>query len=299
MEFLWLLEGIRTPFLDKLMQFITYFGQELILVAVICLLYWCVDKKLAYQLGFTYFSAGLIVQALKISFRIPRPWVLDPDFHAVKSAVSGATGYSFPSGHTQGASSFFFPLIQRAKKRGMKVVCVLAPLLVGFSRMYLGCHTPKDVLGALAVSALCTWFIWRFQALFLEDSAHIRTVFAVMMAISAATAIYALMLMKHGVVPQILAADCCKAAGAGMGFAAGWYLERTRIRFSTAAKSRPVQAAKLICGLCALLLIKEAVSFILGTSVLAKMIEYFILILWIIVIYPAIFQKILGTAREP
>lgn len=47
-----------------------------------------------------------------------------------------------------------------------------------------------------------------------------------------------------------------------------------------------------------LLLIKGGVSFILGTSILAKMIEYFILILWIIVIYPAIFQKILGTAQE-
>ena len=59
MTFLWILEGIRTPFLDKLMQFITYFGQELIIIAVICAFYWCVDKRFAYLLGFTYFTAGL------------------------------------------------------------------------------------------------------------------------------------------------------------------------------------------------------------------------------------------------
>ena len=53
MTFLWLLEGIRTPFLDKLMQFITYFGQEIIIIAVICTLYWCVDKRFAYLRGFT------------------------------------------------------------------------------------------------------------------------------------------------------------------------------------------------------------------------------------------------------
>ena len=52
MSFLWLLEGIRTPFLDKLMQFITYFGQEVIIIAFVCALYWCIDKRFAYLLGF-------------------------------------------------------------------------------------------------------------------------------------------------------------------------------------------------------------------------------------------------------
>ena len=101
MTFLWMLEGIRTPFLDRFMQFVTYFGQELIIIAVICALYWCADKRFAYLLGFTYFTAGLCVQTLKITFRIPRPWILDPEFKAVESALPGATGYSFPSGHTQ------------------------------------------------------------------------------------------------------------------------------------------------------------------------------------------------------
>lgn len=298
MNFLWLLEGIRTPFLDKLMQIITYFGQETILVGVICLLYWCVNKKLAYQLGFTYFSAGLVVQTLKISFRIPRPWVLDPDFSAVKSALPGATGYSFPSGHTQGASSFFFPLSIWVKRKWLKVLCILAPLCVGFSRMYLGCHTPKDVLTALIVSAVCTWLMWHFCRFLLEDFSHSRTVFSVMLFLSAGAGIYALLLLKHGIVSEALASDCCKAAGAGMGFAVGWYLERTRIRFSTAAKNRLIQAAKFICGLVLLLVIKGGVSFILGTSIVAKILEYFILILWIIVIYPAIFQKILGSGQE-
>lgn len=45
MAFLTFLEGMRTPFLDRLMQFITYFGQEIIIIAVICALYWCVDKR--------------------------------------------------------------------------------------------------------------------------------------------------------------------------------------------------------------------------------------------------------------
>ena len=78
MAFLWFLSEHRTPALDSVMQFITYFGQEIIIIALICALYWCADKRFAYLLGFTYFTAGLCVQTLKITFRIPRPWVLDP-----------------------------------------------------------------------------------------------------------------------------------------------------------------------------------------------------------------------------
>ncbi len=92
MAFLWLLSEIRTPSLDRLMQLITYFGQEIIIIVVICALYWCADKRFAYLLGFIYFTAGLGVQALKITFRIPRPWILDPDFRAVESALPAATG---------------------------------------------------------------------------------------------------------------------------------------------------------------------------------------------------------------
>ena len=121
MTFLWFLSEHRTPALDKIMQLVTYFGQEIIIIALICALYWCADKRFAYLLGFTYFTAGLCVQTLKITFRIPRPWILDTNFSAVESAVPAATGYSFPSGHTQGATALYFPLALKAKKVWLKI----------------------------------------------------------------------------------------------------------------------------------------------------------------------------------
>lgn len=116
MNVLWALSEIRTPFFNQVFQFITYLGQELFLIGIICVLYWCVDKRLAAQIGFTYIIAGLCVQGLKITFRIPRPWILDPEFKAVESAVGAATGYSFPSGHTQGGTSLFAPLARNATR---------------------------------------------------------------------------------------------------------------------------------------------------------------------------------------
>ena len=291
MTFLWMLEGIRTPFLDRLMQFVTYFGQELIIIAVICALYWCADKRFAYLLGFTYFTAGLCVQTLKITFRIPRPWILDPEFKAVESALPGATGYSFPSGHTQGATCLFFPLALRISQVWAKVLCVLAFLCIGFSRMYLGCHTPKDVMVSMTLSILISCVIWRYRDVLLEDRRYLRVIAAVLVCLSLAAAAYSLLLLKDGVIETRYAMDCCKAAGAGLGFAAGWYIERTKINFDPHTGSIPSKVIRLLAGLAAALLLKESFSLIFGSSILAKMSEYFILVLWVLVIYPYIFDR--------
>lgn len=292
MTFLWMLEGIRTPFLDRLMQFVTYFGQELIIIAVICALYWCADKRFAYLLGFTYFTAGLCVQTLKITFRIPRPWILDPEFKAVESALPGATGYSFPSGHTQGATCLFFPLALRISQVWAKVLCVLVFLCIGFSRMYLGCHTPKDVLVSMTLSILISCVIWRYRDVLLEDRRYLRIIAAVLVCLSLAAAAYSLLLLKDGVIETRYAMDCCKAAGAGLGFAAGWYIERTKINFDPHTGSIPSKVIRLLAGLATALLLKESFSLIFGSSILAKMSEYFILVLWVLVLYPYLFHRI-------
>ncbi|MDY5986692.1 MAG: hypothetical protein SPJ81_07015, partial [Lachnoclostridium sp.] len=81
--------------------------------------------------------------------------------------------------------------------------------------------------------------------------------------------------------------------GAGIGFAVGWYLERTRFHFSTETSHLWQQFVKVIVGLVGAILLKEGISFILGSSILAKLMEYFILVLWILVIYPFLFSRVL------
>ncbi len=292
MTFLWFLEGIRTPFLEQLMQFITYFGQELIVIAVICTFYWCADKRFAYLLGFTYFTAGLGVQALKITFRIPRPWILDPHFKAVESAVAGATGYSFPSGHTQSATCLFFPLSLYTSRFWAKLLCILAFLLIGFSRMYLGCHTPKDVLVSMGLSLVVSSLIWKFQEVLLNSDRYLKLIAAILICLSLATAAYSLLLHGNGTIETKYALDCCKASGAGLGFSIGWYVERTKLNFDTHTGRIRTQILKLLIGLTAALFIKEGFSLIFGSSILAKMSEYFILVLWVLVIYPWLFQRV-------
>lgn len=215
MDFLNLLSQYRTPAGDVFFQGITLLAQETFVVVVICWLFWCSNKKLAYCLGFTYFTSGLLVQGLKITFRVPRPWLLDPAFEPVASAVPGATGYSFPSGHTQSITALLGTLGLYTRKKPARFLCALFILLVGFSRMYLGCHTPQDVIVSFLVTFLCVTLCYSF--LYKKDfSAGKELLISLCMAaVCAALLIYTAVLYKNGTIEFHYAQDCIKACGAG------------------------------------------------------------------------------------
>ena len=152
MEFLYLLEDLRTPWLTALMSAVTELGGETAFLALALVVFWCVDKRRGYYLMTVGFVGTVCNQFLKLWFRVPRPWMLDPDFSPVESAIEGATGYSFPSGHSQSSVGTFGSLAVTAKRGWVRWLCIAALVLVPFSRMYLGVHTPKDVLTGTAIS---------------------------------------------------------------------------------------------------------------------------------------------------
>jgi len=154
MTLLRMLQTIRNPFLDTLVALITKLGEENVFLVLGLFILWCVSKKW----GFRFLTAGLVGSAvnqlLKAIFLIPRPWVLDPAFEIVEAAREAATGYSFPSGHTQTAVTVYGMLAAWLKKKWVTVACVALILAVGFSRMYLGVHTPYDVGVSLITGTL-------------------------------------------------------------------------------------------------------------------------------------------------
>ena len=160
MEFLRLLESIRNPVTDVLMQVITECGGEMVFLIVGIIMLWCVDKRQGYFILITGFLGTYINQFLKITLRIPRPWVLDPDFTIVESAREAATGYSFPSGHTQISVGCFAGIAMCRKEKWLRIVCIVLCVLVPFSRMYLGVHTPLDVLTSVCLALALVIFLW-------------------------------------------------------------------------------------------------------------------------------------------
>lgn len=154
MDFLYLLEKIRVPVLNEFMLLITRFGEETAFLIVALVVFWCVDKTKGYYILSVGFFGTIANQFMKLWFRIPRPWVLDENFTILEQARDAATGYSFPSGHTQNAVGTFGAIACTTKKRWLRIAAIIIAVLVPFSRMYIGVHTPLDVLVAAVIAIL-------------------------------------------------------------------------------------------------------------------------------------------------
>jgi membrane-associated phospholipid phosphatase len=72
--------------------------------------------------------------------------------------------HSFPSGHV-GASTAFFGVLLIARRR-IGLACLSIPILIGFSRMYIGAHYLSDVVCAAILGTLCALVVAHF--LFLQ-----------------------------------------------------------------------------------------------------------------------------------
>ena len=298
MEILRFLEGIRAPFFDTLFGLITRLGEETLVIVVVCIFFWCVYKRTAYVIGFAYFLSGLTVQGMKICFRIDRPWVIDPAFNPIPSALEHATGYSFPSGHTQSATTLFCALGAQVKHKPVKAACLLAAILVAFSRMYLGVHTLLDVSVSFLISIL---FIFLAVKTLSDDSGNNKRELALslfMVLFACAVIFIAMSLFYNGKIEQVYLSDCLKAAGAGVGFAIGMYVERMYIKFSVSAKCIFRQILKFILGIVGVLLIKEGLKLVLGNSLAVDALRYFLITIWVTVLFPLIIRRFFTAKAE-
>ena len=152
MSFLYFLESLRCSVLDAFFSVITLCGDETVFMAVGMIVFWCFHKYQGYYLLCTGFAGTVINQFLKILCRVPRPWVKDPNFTIVESARDAATGYSFPSGHTQSSVGLFGGVARWNRNLWVRVVTIALCVLVPLSRMYLGVHTPLDVLVSVGIA---------------------------------------------------------------------------------------------------------------------------------------------------
>lgn len=286
MEFIWKLAELRTPIFSSLFYEMTLFGEETLVIMILCLIYWCVSKRLAYHIGISYCISGLLVQGLKIAFRVPRPWILDTDFKPVKEAIKSATGYSFPSGHTQSATALYGALGLNSKKKIQKIVCCLFILGIGFSRMYLGVHTPKDVITSFLISI---GIVYSFHFFLKEEISNWWA--GVMLLAAFFLFIYSNTLLVRGIIKLEYANDCFKSAGAAIGFSVGFLIEKNCIRFKTKTTKSYRQVLKFIIGLIIVIIFKIKLGDILGESLTAQAIKYAIIVFWIIAIYPWLFTN--------
>lgn len=147
LQFLQLLEGMRTDFSVKMFENITMLGEETILILLIAVLYFAYDKHLALRIGYITITSMCVNNTVKNLVKRPRPFASG----AVNPArAHTATGYSFPSGHTQTFATWSTAFAMYFRKMWVTVLAGIGIMAVAFSRLFLGVHYPSDVIvGAL------------------------------------------------------------------------------------------------------------------------------------------------------
>lgn len=296
MSFLYLLEKIRVPGLNELMLAVTQLGEETAFLVIALIVFWCVDKRKGYFLMSVGFLGTMANQFLKLLCRVPRPWVQDPDFTILEQAREAASGYSFPSGHTQTAVGSFGCLAVTTKKRWVKILCAIIMVLVPFSRMYVGVHTPADVLVGAGMALALIWLLK--PVVYLEDGKGMKPLLAVMIALAVLFLLFVELWQFPEDMDETNLASGYKNAytllGCLVGVAMVYIADEKWLHFPVEAKWW-VQIIKAAVGLVLVLAVKEGLrsplEALFGGHMAARAVRYFLVVIVAGALWPMSFSR--------
>lgn len=296
MKFLYLLEKIRNPVFDFIFSLITHIGEETVFLVLAILFFWCINKREGYYILITGLVGTLANQFLKLICKIPRPWVKDPSFTIVESAKEQATGYSFPSGHTQNVAGTFGAIGAWYSKKWVRITAISIIVLVAFSRMYLGVHTPWDVLASLGIAAA---LVIGLHPLF-KNEERFNKFMPYIVGISFALAFAFVMYVIYAPGYTFSDANYKSAVknaytifGCTLGLLAVYTFDRLYINFDTKAPWY-AQIIKLAVGLGAVIGIKVGLSSplvsLFGSEYTARAFRYLLIVIFAGILWPLTFK---------
>lgn len=272
LEILRNIQSIANPFLDLLFQLITICGEQLVLISIISIIYWALDKKFGEYIAYSVLTSVLLNNAIKDIFKMKRP-IGEEGIRTLREET--ATGYSFPSGHTQGASSFYGAMAIYLKKRVMYIIATVMIILIGFSRLYLGVHYPKDVIVGGVLGVLTSLICYKLY----NKVENKMLLYVITFAIFIPALTFA-----HS-------ADFIKGMGTYLGFIIGIYIEKKYVNFSTEGNTGN-KIIRVLLGIVILLVLQLGLKVLLPSGTIFSFIRYLLISLVGIGVYPMTFKKL-------
>ena len=229
-------------FLAEFFEKMTFYGENNTIIIIAAIIFWCVNKQFGEYLLMGWSGGRLVNGFLKVTACIYRPWIRDPRIVPYGDSMTTATGYSFPSGHSTNAGTLFGGIaVRKDLPKSMRGLAVGIMILIGFSRNFLGVHTPQDVLTGLLSGTLVMFLI---VLLMKWVDAHpdkdwivvlVGCLLAVIVGIYAGVKSYPMDYVDGKLIVDgaKMAKDTHKAVGYVTGFLIGWILERRFVKFTT------------------------------------------------------------------
>lgn len=303
---LWL-QGIREalpPVVEDFFVAVSALANNKALAVLPCLLFWCFDKRAGRYMLLSFSFGTLLNQLVKNTVCCLRPWMRSPLVHPSPAALPEATGYSFPSGHTQGVTSLFGALgwYHRRRLPRLFALCCAFVLVVAFSRNFLGVHTPQDVLVAMLEGAFVIWALDRLLEWVDDGTGRDLVVllaclaFAVIYLAFVALRPYPLEYDAAGSLlfdPVDMQVDCFKSGGVFVGAMLGWFLERRTLDFEVDARKLGAKrvALRVVIGLAVagvMLLATKLLPASLDVRI-SEFVEHFLVFMGGVYVAPAAF----------
>lgn len=281
MELQWInaLQSLNTPFWDRFFIGVTMLGEEYFYILVLGFFYWCINKEEVRYLVMVITFSSVVNGALKEIVNSPRPFMVE-EVRALRTET--AHGSSFPSGHVQIVASFYGALAHRYKKVWLWLIACVVVILVGLSRVYLGVHWPRDVVGGIIFAVLSIFIISRMELY--EKRQGVSWPYFILFAL----VVLSMFLLKSETY--------IKATGAFLGFMMGYLVEDYYVKFDV-RNGLFGQLLKFILGIALTLAIFEGLKAVLPDSNLFVFIRYFATIFSVAAIIPWIFTKV-GLSRR-
>ena len=285
-------------FLADFLSKMTFLGELNTVLVIMAVVYWCVSKEFGAYLLMGWSGNRLVNGALKVTVCAYRPWIRDARIIPYGNSITTATGYSFPSGHTMNAATVYGgTAVRKDMPRVLRMISGLIVILVAFSRLYLGVHTPQDVLAGAAAGLLVMWLTVKLMRWVSDHPEKDRLVVCIGVGLAAAVALYAGLKPypadydaegKLIVDGAKMANDTFKGVGWCAAFLIGWLLERRFVDFSTDVSMR-TRVSRLAAGLLgyyavSLILVPLIKSWISGPA--GTMISCFLQVLYISFLFP-------------
>jgi membrane-associated phospholipid phosphatase len=269
-------QSFKNPVFDQFFLLVTMSAEELFFISVAAWFMWCQNKKLAQRVGFSFLTSTVLNPTLKDVFAIERPIGVS----GIESLrVETAAGYSFPSGHTQGATSFWFAAALGIRRWWIAILATVMIFLVALSRLYLGVHWFTDVVAGIIFGLIWVYLVDRLYC-YCERENKLALLWIVILPF-----VVAYLLFPDN-KPLIV------SFGASIGFLAGVQLEHKYLNFNVQGLLWQ-KLTRFVLGVAVLIALKAGLKPLLPFSEhISDLIRYGCIGFWITAGAPWLFQRI-------
>lgn len=282
------------------MAYITTYGEELLTMMIVAAIYWCVDKRQGVYTMLTWGTGRMINGLIKVTVCAYRPWIRDARIMPVEGAKTTATGYSFPSGHTTTATAVFGSIAFSKKiTKMLRCLMIFMVFIVGFSRNYLGVHTPQDVLVGCGSTVLVLLFIrWLLEAVDKKKNLDIAVlitgmILSVCVMVYAGNKTYPIDYDAAGVLivdPAKMAIDTYKGCGFFMAVLISWFVDRRWLKYEAEG---PVinRVTGYVLGILGFFAVRYILVPLLPGNILGNTMDRFVRMIYVMLIVPLAIKK--------